>query len=64
MKLRELMCSRQAASRILMDLVEILHQHDPRMSHLIPYLQDQPIDLHDSAHDSDSTSSGYKHPAE
>ncbi|MEZ0368331.1 MAG: hypothetical protein ACAI44_04505, partial [Candidatus Sericytochromatia bacterium] len=42
MKLRELMCSRQAASRILMDLVEILHQHDPRMSHLIPYLQDQP----------------------
>lgn len=65
MKLRELMRSHQAPSRILMDLVEILHQHDPRMSHLVPYLQDTRLNLpQDTAHDSDSTSSGYKHPAE
>lgn len=66
MKLRALMSSHQAPTRILMDLVEILHQHDPRMSHLVPYLQDKPVDdlPHDPAHDSDSTSSGYKHPAE
>lgn len=48
MKLRELMRSRQAASRILMDLVEILHQNDPRMSHLIPYLSERQVDLYDS----------------
>ena len=59
MRLRELMCTRHAASRILMDLVEILHQHDPRMSHLIPYQQEVSPDL---PHDSDSTSSGFTQP--
>lgn len=60
MKLRELMSSRHSASRILMDLVEILHQHDPRMSHLVPYLRENSVNL---SHDSDSTSSE-RHTAE
>lgn len=35
--LRQLMDTNQASTRILFELVEILQNHDPRMSHLVPY---------------------------
>ncbi|MGV3524082.1 MAG: hypothetical protein ACO1RX_07655 [Candidatus Sericytochromatia bacterium] len=56
MRLRELMDTRQTASRILMELLEILHQHDPRLSHLIPHSPEGSS----LSQDSDSTSSGFK----
>lgn len=43
LSLREQMPARQSASRILMALVDILQQHDPRLSHLVPYVQNQAV---------------------
>lgn len=54
MKLREVMSSRDTANQILMELVEILHAHDPRLSHLIPYPEKATADLsHDTDYPSD-----------
>lgn len=51
MKLRETMPSHQSATRILLELVDILQSNDPRFSHLVPYKQ-----VHSIPEDSDSTS--------
>jgi len=40
LRLRQQMPAGQVSSRILMELVEILQQHDPRLSHLVPYVQE------------------------
>ena len=57
LKLRETMPSHQSATRILMELVDVLQSNDPRFAHLVPYVQAPSI--HE---DSDSTSHGQAHP--
>lgn len=57
MRLRQTMGSEQAATHILMDLVDVLQQYDPRFSHLVAYSQSPSI-----PEDSDSTSSGFQRP--